>query len=318
MPVAARIGDVVSNFVTMSIARTGRTCSDPVNGLTSTDLTNIFSKSNVVVGSVSLSRTTSISPGVPGILPASTTTTDSGFAGFERFTFTPGAGINPSIFNSVSFGGCVVTTFSGQPVPFTGFTYVGLDAGPAINIAGPSGNRTLTPQAAIGKGFYSNSKLGDGTPGNYLDPGLYTITGTGGADVNAFTGKLNLPQSLVWTNQSSITTVNRSAGQTVTWTGGDPTGFVTIDGANVNLVGSTAVGASFHCEARVSDGSFTVPAVVLLSLPGGGGTSVGGVTIPTGSLSVGASTASTTFTATGLDLGILSATSSTSKTVNYQ
>lgn len=319
VPVAIKIADKVSNFATVSIARSGRACTDTATGLTTTDLGKLFGKSNIAVGSVTLSRTTSITPAIAGIVPASTTTTDTGFAGFERFTFAPGTEFSPAVFNSVSFGACVVTTFSGQNTnPFPGFSYVGLDAGPNISVAGPAGSRTLTPTPSIGAGFYSNSNMGNGTPGSYLDPGAYTITGPGGSAVGPFTAKFNLPQSLVWTNQASITTVNRAAGQTVTWTGGDPTGFVSIDGSSFNLIANNPVGATFHCQARVADGSFNIPAIVLLSLPAGTGSSVGGVTIPTGSLSVGSATADTTFTASGLDLGIVSASASTSKTVTYQ
>jgi hypothetical protein len=78
-----------------------------------------------------------------------------------------------------------------------------------------------------------------------------------------------MPPPFVWTNQSSITTVNRASGLTINWTGGDPSGYVTIAGTST-AYGSTAATSttvSFTCTARVSDGSFTVPAVVLLGLP---------------------------------------------------
>ncbi len=77
-------------------------------------------------------------------------------------------------------------------------------------------------------------------------------------------------------------------------------------------------GAGFHCQAKVSDGSFTIPSVVLLSLAPGSSSSVGGISIPSGSLSVAATTTYVTFTATGLDLGVATASSSTSKSVTYQ
>lgn len=317
VPIAVKIGDKVSNFTTFSVARTGRTCSDAATGLNTADYTKIFSQPNVAVGSLSLSRTTSITPGILGT-PAGTTVADSGFAGFNRYTFAPGTSFNSATFNSVSIGACTVLTFTDLTASsFPGLTLTGLDAGASIGLSGPSGSRMLTRLQGAGVGLYS-TKLGDGTSGNYLDPGSYTFTGPGGADVGAFTAELNLPSSLVWTNQSAVTTVNRAAGQTVTWTGGDPNSFVSIDGANFILSGSSAIGASFHCQAPTSAGTFTVPPVVLLSLPGGGGTSVGGITIPGGSLSVGASSALSSFTALGLDIGFVSAVSSTSKTLAYQ
>lgn len=319
VPVAVKIGDKVSNFTSMPVAASGRTCTDASTGLTSTDYSNLFSQSTGAIGSVSLSRTTSTSPGFLG-LPATTTTTDTGFATFERFSFAPGTSFSSSLFNTVSFGACTVITFSAQSTdPFPGFSYVGLDAGSAINVSGPAGSRTLTTSQTIGKGFYQNSKLGDGTPGNYLDPDDYTITGSGGADVGGFTAKVRIPAALVWTNQSSVGPVNRAAGQLITWSGGDPGSYVSIDGSSFNLVNNTqAVGAAFHCQARVSDASFTIPAIVLLSLPAGAGTSISGITIPTGSLGVGAATTTATFKASGLDLGVVSSSSSTSKSVTYQ
>jgi hypothetical protein len=63
--------------------------------------------------------------------------------------------------------------------------------------------------------------------------------------------------------------VNRASGLTINWTGGDPSGYVTIAGTST-AYGSTAATTTtvaFTCTARVSDGSFTVPAVVLLGLP---------------------------------------------------
>lgn len=318
VPIAVKIADKVSNFTTFAVAKTGRTCTDAATGLTTTDYSKIFGKADASVGSVSLSRSTSITPSFLG-QPASTTVSDDGFAGFTHFKFAPGTSFNSSIFNSVSFGACVVTTFSGQVAsPFPGLTYNGLDAGPSIGVSGPAGSRTLTPlKVGSSVGSYT-ATLGNGTPGNYLDQGAYTITGPGGADVGPFTARLNVPQALVWTNQASVNTVDRSAGQTITWSGGDPTNFVSIDGSSFMLLGSSPVVASFHCETRISDGSFTIPPTVLLSLPSGAGASVGGVVIPTGSLSVGASSALTTFTASGLDFGFVIASSSTDKTVTYQ
>ena len=318
VPIAVKIGDKVSNFTTFSVAKTGRTCTDAATGLTTADFSKIFGKDTGSIGSVNLSRTTTISPALLG-QPASTTVADNGVASFSRFTFPAGTSFNSSIFSSVSFGACTVTTFSGNVVnPFPGLTLVGLDAGPSIGVTGPAGSRSLTPTAASGVGIYT-AKLGPGTAGNYLDQGAYTITGPGGASVGSFTAKLNLPQPLVWTNEPAVATVSRAAGQQITWSGGDPTSYVSIDGSNFTLAGTTMtpVGATFHCQALIADGKFLIPSVVLLSLPSGG-ISVGGISIPTGSLSVGAFSAPTTFTASGLDFGAVSASSSTSKTVTYQ
>ncbi|MDQ2901308.1 MAG: hypothetical protein M3Y07_16150, partial [Acidobacteriota bacterium] len=280
VPIAVRTGDKVSNFATMSVAASGRTCTDAATGLATADFLKFLSNPSFTSGFINLARTTS-----------ATGVTDSGTAAFQRLT---AGSFSPGLFNGVSFGGCTVTT---STVPGA----IGLDAGSAITIGGPGGTRTLTPGATAGKGFYANAKLGDGTPGNFLDPGPYTVSSPGGIDVGSFSARPTVPAPLVWTNRSAIDTVNPSAGQPITWSGGDPATYVSIDGSGSN---STA-GASFHCQARVSDGGFTIPPIVLLSLPSGAG-----------SLSVGTSTA-TTFQTPGLDLGVATSSTISSKNVTY-
>jgi hypothetical protein len=82
---------------------------------------------------------------------------------------------------------------------------------------------------------------------------------------------LPVPASLTWTNRDSVSTINRAAGQLVTWTGGDPNSNVIIGGdsfvVGTALDGSDTVGAFFSCTAKQTDLQFTIPAVVLLSLP---------------------------------------------------
>lgn len=167
-------------------------------------------------------------------------------------------------------------------------------------------------------GSYS-AQLGGGTsfPGAppskplYLSKGTYSVTGPGGADVGPFTAMLNVPDPLNWTNAASVTNVTRSSGQQITWTGGDPAGMVYISGFSFG--GATVdalVGAGFVCVERTSAGQFTIPSVVLLSLPVSSGP-VGGT------LSVGGGTFAT-FKASGLDQGVISSTNSTSQSVTYR
>jgi hypothetical protein len=248
-----------------------------------------------------------------------TTKSDTGGAAFIKIT-----GNATSLFNSqidtTAYGSCVVTAFSGQNLnPLSGLSVQSLDAGASIGVSGPNGKRSLGKLNAGALTVYSGT-LGDATPGNYLDQGQYTITGPGGADVGTFTATLNLPAPLVWTNQASITTVNRANGVNVTWSGGDPNGYVIISGSSyVVISGNTAVGASFACTARTSDGSFTVPSVVLLALPASGSVGAGPISIVVpGSLSVSGSSASSQFQASGIDLGYVTSAVATFETVPYQ
>jgi hypothetical protein len=61
--------------------------------------------------------------------------------------------------------------------------------------------------------------------------GLFTIdNGSGGSDVGPFSTSINVPPPLVWSNIGSITVIDRSQPLTITWSGGDPAGVVSIQG----------------------------------------------------------------------------------------
>ena len=320
VPLTLKIGNLVSNTVTMAIAASGSTCTPTNSAISQSDLTRILSKGSYSAGGVTLSRSTTISTiNIPPVGPMTTITkTDGGSGAFTKVSGNLTALFNQQI-DTTTYGSCTVIAFGGQSYnPLTGLTLQSLDAGPSIGVSGPNGNKALPKQNAGGFTIYS-ATLGNATPGNYLDQGQYTITGTGGTDVGSFTARLNVPAPLVWTNQASITTVNRASGVTVTWSGGDPAGFVQISGTSFVAVGNSAVGAIFNCTARTSDGTFTVPPVVLLALPASGSISAGGISIPIpGSLGITGSSAYTQFQASGLDLGYVANLVTTSESVPYQ
>ena len=318
VPVMVKIGNIVSNVVTMAIAGKGtRVCSDP--GLP-TDLDKLLAKGNVSIGAVSLSRSTSTTT-LPPPIGSTTTTIDSGSAVFERFDATT-LNLAQNPFQASTFGTCVVFTFSGRssgivdPIKPTF-----LDAGPLINVKGPNGAKTLPKDAASGTYF---AQLGGGAGPQamplYLVAGAYPIdNGPGGVNVGPFNFTLNVAQPLTWTNAASITTVTRSAGVDVTWSGGDPGSTVQITGSSFKLGtaadGSDSVGAIFICTERQPALHFTVPPVVLLLLPTGDINSP--IPIPTGSLAVGNVT-SITVNFPGIDIGTASTLVTSSKSVNYQ
>jgi hypothetical protein len=95
-----------------------------------------------------------------------------------------------------------------------------------------------------------------------------------------------------WTNQT-LTSITRSQGATITWTGGYPNGTVQVFGT----VGDPAV--QFYCHAPSSAGQLTIPSSILLALPAG-----------LGDLSVGTVSAPQPITATGLDIGFVAAAES--------
>jgi uncharacterized protein (TIGR03437 family) len=319
VPVVIQTGNTISNFVTMAIG-TGGVCSDPVGtGLTSTQLTQLQQKGTVSLGSIGLFRSASPAMTIAGItLPGSTT--DEGSAVFERYTFQQYTAATGGI-NVTTYGACSVYFYTGQTATLADpVTPVGLDAGPSITVTGPSGVKTLTPLASS-TGLYTATLGGVSNAPLFLTPGNYLITGPGGKDVGPINTNITLPPALTWTNAASISTVNRSAGQLITWTGGDPSGTVAISGSNALVTnnGSSIVAAGFECTAQDSAGQFTIPPVVLLSMPASSSGALGtSSSFSLGSLSVEAVSAIKSFTATGLDFGYLTAGSASSQTVTYK
>ncbi len=320
VPVVMKIGNLVSNTVTIPIATSGRQCTPSNSALSQSDYARVLAAGSFTAGGVSLSRqTTTSSIGIPGFSTTQTTKSDTASASFMKVTGSL-AGMFNSQYEIPTIGSCTVYTFSGQTYnPLAGLAYQSLDAG-TVSVSGPNGARTLNKSESGGLLGYSLT-LGNATPGNYLDQGTYTTTGTGGSGVGAFSAQLTLPPELVWTNQSSITAVNRANGVTVTWTGGDPNGYVQIQGMSyAGTSASTAVSAVFTCIAKSTDGTFTVPSAVLLALPTSGSMSAGGMTITMpGTLGVAASSSTNArLQGSGLDFSYFTSQVGVSITVPYQ
>jgi uncharacterized protein (TIGR03437 family) len=319
VPVAVQIGTTVSNYTTMPIASSGRVCSD--NSIFSSTLfSQLSSKQNAAVGSVLLMRdiSTGTLPPPLGNGTPTTTTTDDASADFSRYNYT-------SLQQYVSYlpvqtyGACSVLILSGNGSNATGpkAQSTPLDAGASLSMNGPGGAAQI---ALISKGVY-DSTVGGGagtTPKPlYYTPGSYTVNGPGGVDVGSFQASVQFPASFTWTNQSSITSVNRSQGVTVSWTGADSTNgvFVTgfsLGGTDVNNL----VGGVFYCHASGASGSFTVPPVVLLALPPS--YTIPGFPLATGLLAVTSMAPYQTFSASGLDFGYIESTVQAGESLAYQ
>jgi hypothetical protein len=163
--------------------------------------------------------------------------------------------------------------------------FAALDAGSSFTVKGPNGSVPL-------QGDPGGATLSAG--GTFLVPGAYTITGTGGKDVGPFTATITFSAPPALISPVNNTTVARSNGLTVTWSGGDPSG-------NVRIVVTSATDNTYTnadqavCIAPASAGTFTIPPYVLLALPAG--TFAGFVLQPADSAVV--------FPATGLNIGFL-------------
>ncbi len=293
VPVSVVVNNVTSNFASLAVAPAGSACSDG-NGFTAAQVQKIQSAGgDTRVATLKLSRTAS----------ASSSTVESGAAAFG--TYTQGqlaSSLGPS--QTPSPGGCLVFPFSGSAPGVSDPTQPqALNAGNAISISGPNGAKQLTvPEGSTG--IYSAQLASGGT--TYLDPGTYTFTGPGGADVGAIEGQLTMPAAVVWSNAASAATVDRSKGLTVSWTGGDPNGFVSISGYAPLAQGSA--GAMFTCTAASAAGTFTVPPMVTMALP----------VSTSGGLTLMGATAPVSFTAQGIDVGLATASSGVSQPAAFQ
>jgi len=269
---------VTTNFLTVPIGN--GPCQDAAFGSSGSTLTALSGQTTVNTGYVALEYFAS-----PATSGSGTTVSSEAQAIFASNTgagYGSGSGI-------VSIGGCIVT----QTVVVSGgstTTSTGLNAG-TIMVTGPNaGPSTLTAEGASFPGYYF-----DQLPSGFLTTsgGSFQFSATAGTQVGAFMTSVNFPTPLLqWTNQAADATVTRSAGLTVTWTGGSPGTYVEISGTSSN----SSVSGYFVCLAPVAAQQFTVPSYVLLTLPATTGSN-------NGSLFVENSTVPQSFVATGLDYG---------------
>jgi uncharacterized protein (TIGR03437 family) len=314
-----RTGNYVSNATTIAVAAAGsRVCSDANTGFSSTVLSKCATN-GCSTGTINISKTTTNSTGinVPGVgnIGGGTTTSDDVNASFQKITAAQAAtGIySPQI---TSIGSCNVITFTqnSQSVPtITGPTFTALNAGTITLSGAATGSLTFK-----NGGYDLNSSTGGLVPPN---GGTFNFAGGGGPDIGTFSTSTTLGAPIT-SNVTTISTVTRSSGQAVTWSGGTSGTYVTISGfsaASVNNSTTNFVGAFFFCSAPQSAGSFTVPASVLLALPATGSITEQGVSIALpSSLSISNSSNPVTFTATGLDQGVLYGTYTVSNQVTYK
>jgi uncharacterized protein (TIGR03437 family) len=294
---------VTSNFVTIAISSSGTTCTDPSYP------TGLTSGTGYRSGSVSLGRSvTNISSGGFSIAG----TTDSGSGAFYAYTptyLTSASGY----FYDIVVGSCMVLEYSSGNVIPTNLPTV-LDAGPVLNVNGPNGAKQLTKTQGIYSATFGQNQVItppiQGAPAPtplYLDPGTYTIdNGNGGNDVGPFKLTLAVPPTFTWTNQNSITNIDRTQPLTITWTGGNPSSMVIVTGTSITADNAFQ---TFICYAQDSALSLTVPPAILSLLPPSA--TIGGT--PSGVLTVETSN-SVTGSAPGLD--ILTGSDSTSYVKN--
>jgi hypothetical protein len=299
--VVVRSGNEVSNSTTIPIAASGSACTDTITGFAlsyqETVNNNATIPTIVTLGAAeqqALSRTTPTNvgallfeqdnqPNIPNILGFSVPTENVAEADFLRFS--PGdfnASFSPFL---ISMGSCMVT-------PVTNASPAALDPGAGVTVSAGG----------------SSSSLRLEHPGQFLTgvnlASSYTFAGTGGTDVGAFSAQVTVPSpALVWHEMTTLSSVVRSQGVTVTWAGGAPNTAVVISGNSAAVLNKINISRSFFCLAPVAAKKFTVPASVLLSLPATPTSPI----VSQAYLGISNSTNPIMFTASGLDLGFAAA-----------
>lgn len=241
--VTAVIGNIPSNFTTAPLAQGGGECSDPLLGITGSDLSALGGESNVNSGAVFVGQTTATTGGTQ-------MTVNAAIADFRHYP------VYPVSSGSISVGSCLVTESPGSS------TSSALNVG-TITLMGSGGDYPLMgPEEGLYEATLPNSAA---TPG-----ASFTFSWTGGSGVSAASVMVTLPSPfLIWTNESASTTVTRSQGIQVTWSGGAPGSFVIISGTSSPPGG---LATSFVCYAPQSALEFAVPSYVTDLLPAGTGT----------------------------------------------
>jgi uncharacterized protein (TIGR03437 family) len=296
-----------SNFTTMAVDASGAPCRD-ADGVNMNDIASVVqSNGSANVAAIGLlSNLWNVNFNAGAFVQWDNDTVDGQIGKFDTQALQSFRGFTrvPSV-NS-----CTAVPYLGYPPPVDyGLGNVKyLDAGPALKIQGPVGNQTV-PRNSNGNGydglvggattanggvllqqgeapFYWNSTPnGDGTFNTTgIASGTYTLTSPGGADVNAITGTIDISSAaagFVWTNastfddQTQTPQIPRNTPLNITWTGGDPQGFV-----DITLIGSTLLNTlpsttnpepamAVECIVPSNAGSFNVPSYVLEALPSG-------------------------------------------------
>jgi uncharacterized protein (TIGR03437 family) len=249
----------VTNAPTIALASSdGATCTDPTQTIPQSAIPGLLSKTTPArVLAIQLTQQTDYSSGNP-------TTTAS-----EQATFGT---LSPALLSSA------LANANSTPAPSIGTCYTQvqntsssggggtmpdgyLDAGKTVTLTPAQGTPTILSATSTGVYAANVSSIPSGT---------YQFTNAGGADVGALSFSFSNPQ-VTWTNRTQISTTptTRTNGLTVTWSGGDSTGYVIIFGsASGSATGNYQI--QFACSAPAAAGSFTVPASALLALPATG------------------------------------------------
>ncbi len=273
VPLIVQVGNEISNSVAMPVAIGSRSCTPTRSGLSSIGPTD----GPITSGSITLAH---LADGGDAYED------DAGFEFLKLVTLLPG--MQPFVLAWVDdqpAGSCIVynNLNASFGVPIADGTL--LDAGSDFSATGPMGSTALP----VNSGNLEEFNL----TGAFLGSGMYTVTGSGGADVGAFSGTIAIPEAATLVSPVNGGTATRANGMTVTWTGGSGSLEIEVNSCADDSCGS---GAAAVCHVPASLGTFTIPPYAMLALPAGNNAGI-----------VLSSYSAASFTAAGLNAGTISA-----------
>lgn len=260
----------MSNTVTIAVAPAGQsTCT--TSGLPADALSKVDAGGTLTGGGFTFVRSTATNSFVLADgtrTPTTTATVEVVQGAINRYSAAAVAELN----SGIRIDRCIVFQKTGfQPRIGIGIPDSQLDAGLRIPVTGP-GVAANAAMDRVGVNTYSLT-----LPVPTLRAGTYTVAGTGGTDVAAFSRSVDLPGDFNATNFNSISSIRRDQPLTITWTGGAPgsvqingTFWRTLSGSQQNQATWRIQASTFTCTVPASQGSYTVPLAVLALLPPSG------------------------------------------------
>jgi len=253
VPLSVQIGTVVSNTGLMAVANGSRNCTSVNAALAALGAAAIeqlaTSGAPVNIAGLNLTKLPNGSSGYQD---------NARFNFFKITAFLPGT---PPFFLSdiddPPVGSCAVYSNANDNNDFPFASGADLSAGSSFTVQGPNGTTTVGPSSLFG----GNSTTIN-SAGAFLVPGNFTIKGTGGTDIGAFTANFTLEGLPTMTGPTNSTTVTRANGMTVTWAPA-PSGNVGISVVSATD-SSFTYGFTTSCVAPASAGTFAIPAYALL------------------------------------------------------
>jgi uncharacterized protein (TIGR03437 family) len=250
VPLVAQIGtnaNTISNTTALPVANGSRSCTPTNPALAGINVEQAVMAGPVTYGDIKLAH---YSDG------GGTFEDDAKLQFLKLSAFNPGS--QPFFLAWVDdppLGTCTVfdNLNMNESSPITGLAL--LDAGSSATVTGPNGNVQLP---VTGKGASFNAQ------GTFLVPGAYTIAGSGGADVAAFTANVTMPAAPTLVTPINNGSATRANGMMVTWNGGTGNVQIVVNGPLDNTYTNGRVA---FCTAAASAGTFTIPPYVLLALP---------------------------------------------------